>query len=291
MPGELPRKTPAARGGGGADDNRGYQTSSPSPVDLPSPDPAFHWTREAWGAALRCRPLERHAQHLFTSRQLALPDPAAWRAALSSAGADETRLMRVRQVHGNIVRVLRKNAVPGDAHAVRPEADALVSNQPGLALAVMVADCVPILLIDPARGAAGAIHAGWRGTCARITTHAIEAMQREFGTVPQDLLAAVGPSVGPHDYEVGPSVIDAFRHAGHAAADLERWFQRTDDRWHLDLWQANRDQLATSGVVADHIYICGLSTVSHPAILESYRREGAGAGRMAALVVVPESGN
>jgi copper oxidase (laccase) domain-containing protein len=86
---------------------------------------------------------------------------------------------------------------------------------------------------------------------------------------------------------VGPQLIDAFREAGHGRQDIERWFLRTEAKPHLDLWQANRDQLAAAGVRADHIYICALSTVSHPEILESYRRDGERAGRMAALVVVP----
>jgi YfiH family protein len=287
MPDELPRKSAPRAADASAHDNRGYRAGRPSPHDLPHPDPAFHWTREAWGAALRCRALDPHAQHLFTSRQLALPGHEAWQAALASAGAPGAPLMRVKQVHGNTVRVLRRDAVPADASDVRPEADALVSNQAGLALAVMVADCVPIILVDPVRRAAAVIHAGWRGTCARIAARTIEVMQRECETAPEDVVAAIGPSAGPWDYEVGPSLIDAFREAGHESRDLERWFLETDPRPHLDLWQANRDQLAAAGVPGDHIYICGLSTVAHPQILESYRRDGEQAGRMAALVVVP----
>ena len=111
----------------------------------PRPDAAFHWTSEAWGDALRCRALGAAAQHLFTSRQLALPDDAAWRAALTSVGSTPDRLMRVKQVHGNVVRVLKRGQVPETAHTQRPDGDAIVSNEAGLALAVMVADCVPIL--------------------------------------------------------------------------------------------------------------------------------------------------
>ncbi|HEX8032081.1 MAG TPA: laccase domain-containing protein, partial [Vicinamibacterales bacterium] len=153
-------------------------------MTLPEPDPAFHWTREAWGDALRCRPLSAVAQHLFTSKQLALPDPGAWRDALASVGSRPERLMRVKQVHGNVVRVLKQGEFPADAGDLRPDGDAIISNQAGLALAVMVADCVPVLLCDPIQGAAAAIHAGWRGTCARIAPTAIDQMQREFGTDP-----------------------------------------------------------------------------------------------------------
>lgn len=253
----------------------------------PSPDPAFHWSDETWGSALRCRLLPAQAQHLFTSRQLPLPDPSAWQAALASVGTTVDSLMRVRQVHGKVVRVLKRGQLPRDAADHRPDGDAVVSDQPGLSLAVMVADCVPILIADARAGAAAAVHAGWRGTCARMASVAVETMQREFGSRPEDLVAAIGPSAGPADYEVSESVVDAFLAAGHQAADLEAWFIRAHPKPHLDLWAANRDQLVKSGLSRDHIHICGLSTVSHPAVFDSYRVQGERAGRMAAIIVVP----
>ena len=256
-------------------------------MSLPQPDAAFHWSREAWGVALRCRPLETTTQHLFTSKQLALPDPESWQSAAASVGALPDRLMRVKQVHGNTVRVLRRGAVPDGAAETRPDGDAIASNHPGLVLAVMVADCVPILIADRRQGAAAAVHAGWRGTCARVAPTAIEVMRREFGSSPENLIAAIGPSVGPDDYEVGDSLIDAFRSAGHQPRDVDRWFIRSTAKPHLDLWRANTDQLIAAGVQADRIFSCGLSTVAHPEVFDSYRVHGEKAGRMAALVVVP----
>ena len=256
-------------------------------MTLPRPGATFHWTSEAWGHALRSDQLQAHAQHLFTSRQLALPADDAWRAALKSVGSTPDRLMRVKQVHGNVVRVLERGRVPADAGAARPDGDAIVSNQPGHALAVMVADCVPILLFDPATRAAAAIHAGWRGTCARVVDAAIDAMRQTFGTDPADLIAAIGPSVGPSDYVVGDSVVAAFRDAGHPQSDIDKWFDRRQDRIHLDLWAANIHQLTNAGVDAGDISLCGLSTVSHPEIFDSYRVEGERAGRMAGIIVVP----
>jgi YfiH family protein len=254
---------------------------------LPRPDAAFDWRHEPWGASLRCGALDPHAQHLFTSKQLALADPESWRQAIASVDATPDRLMRVKQVHGNTVRVLKRGQVPDDAAAQRPDGDALVSNEPGVALAVMVADCVPILIVDPVAGAAAAVHAGWRGTCARVAAAAVETMEREFGTKPPDLIAAIGPSVGPEEYEVGESVVEAFENAGHDKHDLDRWFLRSFAKPHLDLWRANGDQLLAAGLNADHIHICRLSTVAHPDVFESYRVMGERAGRMAGLVVVP----
>jgi len=258
-----------------------------APVKLPAPALGFRWTRETWGNALRCDALGARAQHLFTSKQLALPDPENWREALASLSSTPERLMRVKQVHGNRVRVLKHGEVPEGAADVRPDGDAIVSNEPGLALAVMVADCVPILIADRKRGAAAAIHAGWRGTCARVARAAVETMQREFGSDPADLVAAIGPSVGPDDYEVGESLIEAFIAAGHSTTDVDRWFIRTAPKPHLDLWSANRDQLIAAGVREDTIYMCRLSTVSHPDIFDSYRVAGEKAGRMAGIIIVP----
>jgi polyphenol oxidase len=259
-------------------------------MTLPRPDAAFDWSREPWGAALRCRGLAPYAQHLFTSKQLALPDPESWRQALASVGATPERLMRVKQVHGNNVRVLKRGQVPDAASEQRPDGDALVSNQPGLALAVMVADCVPILIADPVTGVAAAVHAGWRGTCARVAAAAVETMEREFGTQPSDLIAAIGPSVGPDDYEVGESVVEAFEQAGHDQQDLRRWFLapgRSFAKPHLDLWRANFDQLIASGLRADRVFTCGLSTVAYPDVFDSFRVAGERAGRMTGLIVVP----
>jgi len=255
-------------------------------MTLPQPDPAFRWSHESWGSALRCVPLESAAQHLFTSRQLQLPDERAWRLALESLPAPSDRLMRVRQVHGNSVRVIPRGHAGQSASDQRPDADALVSNEPGLVLAVMVADCVPILVADP-NGAAAAIHAGWRGTCARVASAAIEAMVTTFGTRPGDLVAAIGPSIGPDDYEVGMTVVDVFLSGGHPRQDVERWFSQSAPRPHLDLWAANRDQLIAAGVRPDRILTAGLSTLRHPEVFDSYRVEGERAGRMGALICVP----
>ena len=151
----------------------------------------------------------------------------------------------------------------------------------------MVADCVPILICDPARGAAAAIHAGWRGTCARVAPAAIDAMRASSAAIPRISIAAIGPSVGPDDYEVGESLIEAFLEAGHAASDVDRWFIRRGAKPHLDLWSANRRSADRRGRRPAQIHLCGLSTVSHPDIFDSYRVAGERAGRMAAIIVVP----
>lgn len=261
-------------------------------MTLPPPDPAFHWSHETWGPALRCSGLAAAAQHLFTSRQLELrASDTAWAAAAASLGAAPEDVRRVKQVHGNVVRVLRRGEAAATAGHERPDGDAIISNQPGLVLAVMVADCVPILLADPSTGAAGAVHAGWRGTCAGVAPAAVARLTTEFGTEPGNLIVAIGPSIGPEDYEVGEPLVEAFRNAGHSPGEIARWFRRRGTALHLDLWSANRDQLVAAGVDADRIFTARLSTRAHPEVFDSYRSDGERAGRMAGLIRVPEQFN
>jgi polyphenol oxidase len=270
------------------------RVTNESAMNLPSPDPAFHWTAEPWGHALRCRPLESVAQHLFTTRQLALRAPAAsdaeraWTQAAASLGAGVEQVMRVKQVHGRTVRILRSGQIAPSATDERPQADALTSNHVDLVLVVQVADCVPALIADSRTGAAAAVHAGWRGSCAGVARAAIETMQREFGTDPRDLIVALGPSIGPCCYDVGPDVVTALREAGWNDDQLSRWFVRSDDGpLRLDLWSANRDQIRDAGVAPENIHVSGLCTKTHVDVFDSYRAAGAAAGRMAGMIRVP----
>lgn len=265
-------------------------------MTLPASDPAFHWTAEAWGHALRCTPLAAVAQHAFTTRQLALrsaaaaQQAAAWTQATASVGGSLQQLIRVKQVHGAVVHVVRKDGPARRDSAERPEGDAIVSNAPGLVLSVQVADCVPILLADAQTGVVAAVHAGWRGTCAGVARAAVSAMTREFAADPGDLLAAIGPSIGPCCYTVGQNVIDQFHQAGASDEEISRWFVPSDHASSgLDLWMANRDQLIGAGVRDDRVFVARLCTLTHRDIFESYRAEGERAGRMAALIAVPDT--
>lgn len=261
----------------------------PASIDLPSPDPAFRWTRETWGAALRCRPLEAIAQHLFTTRQLQLrgvdSDGEVWRQVAAAVGGSAGHLLRVKQVHGRHVRVVRADAEIAAEAVLKPEADALASGAPGAILAVQVADCVPILIADPLSGAVAAVHAGWRGTAAGIARAAVEALGDAFGARASALVAAIGPSIGPCCYEVGAEVRESFRRDGATADSLGRWFRTSESgSWYLDLWAANHDQLVASGVSSAAIHTAGLCTRTRSDIFDSYRADGPRAGRMAAVV-------
>lgn len=260
------------------------------PMPTPPLPPAFRWTTEPWGPALVCDPLAEVAPHLFTTRALTLRvGPSAgsaheegWDALAASMGVAEDRLLRLRQVHGREVVTVRCGAVPPPVDEA-PEADALISDDPGCALAVRGADCVPLLLADRRTGAVGAVHAGWRGTATGAAVAAVHAMRRTFGTRPADLVAAVGPSIGPCCYQVGDELEEALLVAGHAPGRVEAWFAR-DAVLRLDLWAATRDQLVDAGLEPGHIYVCGICTACHPDQCFSFRRERKGTGRLAGVI-------
>ena len=259
---------------------------------------SFYWTDETWGAALRCRPLEPIAQHLFTTRQLQLPSPAAWRSLASAIGVQPERVVSLNQVHGREVVTIRRNVGADTLRAMQmelPQADALVSDAPDVALVVRAADCVPLLIGDGRTGAVAAVHAGWRGTAERVAVAAIDALARDFGSRPDDLVVAIGPAIGACCYEVGSDLVDAFAAAGHERYLIDRWFVTPRDRkMRLDVAGANRDQLILAGVREENIHASGLCTAMHLDVLTSYRAEKARAGRIAGVIrasAAPAAGN
>jgi YfiH family protein len=264
--------------------------SSPSYTSLPRASDGFEWTTESWGAALRCVPLAVHAPHLFTTRQLELSSPPNVRALAESIGAHAVAM--VHQVHGRELVVVRKGS-PIPDH--RPLADALISDAPDVAIAVRAADCVPLLMADRARGVVAAVHAGWRGTAARVAVAAVDALAREFGTRPTDLVVAIGPSIGACCYEVKTDLVDAFAAAGHERYLIDRWFlspppargSMTRAPLTLDVPRANIDQLVLAGVPEDQIHSSELCTAMHLDVLTSYRKEKEKAGRIAGAIRAP----
>jgi hypothetical protein len=262
-----------------------------------TPIDRFVWTREDWGAALRCNPLAAVADHFFTTRQLWLrgdSEEEDWRRVARTIGVPPARLLRLTQVHGRDVFVCRDGGAHENMPALLaddastgvawPEADISMTDDPTVALAIQVADCVPLLLADASTGVIAAVHAGWRGTAAGAAPVAVTALTREFGVKPERLIVAMGPSIGPCCYAVGDELIDAFR-AGGFARNIDRWFTRDDaGALRLDVWAANRDQLVASGVAAAAIHQANLCTASRPDLFASYRRDGPGTGRIAAVI-------
>src|SRR6202171_5657203 len=227
---------------------------------------------------------------------------AANRAKFAAAlAAKQMPLITLRQIHSDVIHVV---AAPT---AEAPKADALVTRTPGLLLGAQTADCVPILLADTRRRVVAAIHAGWRGTLARIALQILWLMRIEVATRSRDVFSALGLAIGRCCYEGGPEVAQAFAAQFRAAAD---WFDGPFDqlahgeeplwlpwltmmppghvppppRVQLDLRAANRWQLADAGVPESKIAVSDLCTACRPNLLFSYRREGAKTGRMIAVI-------
>lgn len=159
--------------------------------------------------------------------------------------------------------------------------DGLITNELGIPLMLRFADCVPILLYDPAHHAIGIAHAGWRGTVAKVLTNTVNAMRQEFGTLPHDLFACIGPSIGPCCYEIGADVLEKVKHAYPDTFDL---LIHQNGAAHLNLWQANAAQLRALGV--GQIEIAEICTADHTHDFYSWRREQAHTGRFAAIIAL-----
>jgi len=218
----------------------------------------------------------------------------------SAAGAKDLPLINLKQFHSDVIHVFE------NAPSTEPcKGDASITNRPGLALAIQTADCVPILLVDPKKRAIAAIHAGWRGTLARIAAKTIGKMQMHFASNPRDLLAAIGPSIGPCCYEVGTEVATQFLSQFPDAPAYFDEFRTGDEpnpvQWlnmmppgHqpppkgvlLDLRKANRSQLQAAGLRPQNIHTIGLCTACHPDLLFSYRKQGPASGRLMSIIAL-----
>jgi len=250
----------------------------------------FCWTQEQCGLVLRCSSLSKISSHFVTTRGRSVGGATAdraWATIAKSIGLRSQRLIRVRQEHGRNIVVIRRSR----SHSIMPYgtigADAIVTDDPMIALGVRVADCVPILLCDPSTRTVGIVHAGWRGTSAGIAREVVCSMRDEFCVKPHEIIAVIGPSIGPCCYEVGEEVYKIFISAGYTKATLEKWFSwGKGTRCRLDLWRANRDQLVSLGVSDDRIHIAGLCTSERIDLFYSHRREGNADERFAAVIRV-----
>jgi polyphenol oxidase len=246
----------------------------------------FEWTDGPVGRVLTAVALAPFATNFFTTRALSFRGPSAvddYRSLRKALDVQDQSLVTVKQVHGRTVLVVGDAASHSGraTTADQPEADAIVATDPARALAVRVADCVPVLVADRHRRAVAAVHAGWRGTCAGVVAETIQAIE-ELGVAASDLVAAVGPSIGPCCYQVDDRVRTAFL---GMTPDAAGWF--TEDgpgHWRLDLWQAAVDQLESAGLAPEAISVARLCTKDHLDTFFSYRAEGSGTGRIIAAI-------
>lgn len=166
-----------------------------------------------------------------------------------------------------------------------PNTDALVTAEEDVCLMVLSADCVPVLLYDPEKRVAAAIHAGWRGTAAQIVRQTIEFMHEKWGCSPVHIRAGIGPSIGPCCFETGEEVAQVFTALFPDHPEICRP-GRKEGKFQVNLWETNRLTLQQAGVLPGHIEVAGMCTVCHPDHFFSYRRDGQAAGRFGAGIMV-----
>jgi YfiH family protein len=192
------------------------------------------------------------------------------RRVARSVGARREDLFAAYQVHGRAVTTVDASTPP------RPRCDVLIADSPARTLMLRYADCTPVLLVDPVKRCIAAVHAGWRGSAVRAAGAAVEALAHAFGSAPGDLLAGIGPAIGPCCYEVGQDVVEAF-------ADRPELFSGGK----LDLWEGNRQALIEAGVMPGQIEVAGICTQCESDRFFSHRANGGQpAGRFAALIRV-----
>lgn len=218
-------------------------------------------------------------------------------------GKENFSLVTVRQTHSTIIHHVIEPAAPDEDP---PQGDGLMTSVPGLLLAIKTADCFSVLLADSRNRAVAALHAGWRGTLGRIAENCVGRMRIEFGSRPEDLLAAIGPGIGACCYRVGQEVFDQFESQFTYVSDLFRQVSESDPvrekypllfltarppghselepSLYLDLAEANRRQLIASGVNPGSIYTIGECTSCQPDLFFSHRRDQGSTGRMMSAI-------
>ncbi len=188
-------------------------------------------------------------------------------------GWDPGRIVSARQAHGrSVAAVGREHLGAPDL----PECDALVTGEAGVLLLLKFADCVPVILWDPVRRVVALVHAGWRGTILGTPGAAAEFMAERYGSRPSDLLAGIGPSIGPCCYQVGPEVVARAERAFAGACVVQR---DAGGETRLDLWSANAETLMRAGVPEENIEVAGLCTRCRNDLFFSHRAAGGLTGR------------
>lgn len=166
--------------------------------------------------------------------------------------------------------------------------DGLITNVPGVVLVTFYADCVPLLLVDPVHRAIGSAHSGWRGTVNNMGKAVVEAMTKAFGTKPEDVVAAIGPSICQDCYEVSGDVIGAFQKAYDPGLWPSLFYEKENGKYQLNLQQACFENFLSSGLLPEHISLPDLCTCCNPELLYSHRASGRKRGNLAAFLTIRE---
>lgn len=176
----------------------------------------------------------------------------------------------------------------GDRGKRFQETDGMITDVPGICLVTFYADCVPLYFVDPVKKAIGLSHSGWRGTVGKIGKVTIELMQKTYGSDPEDIIAAIGPSICRDCYEVSGDVIQQFRESFDEAYWPELFYKKENGKYQLDLWRANERIFTEAGIREDHIAVTNVCTHCNPDILFSHRTTGDKRGNVSAFLALKQ---
>jgi YfiH family protein len=199
--------------------------------------------------------------------------------SLQALGCDPSTVFDVWQVHG--ADVAYAAAPRPDSESVR-QADIILTDKPNVTLYMRFADCVPIMVHDPRRGVVGVAHAGWKGTVQDVAASMVNAMREQYGSNPSDLVAGIGPSIGPDHYEIGPDVIAQVRQK--FGEEAQQVLPSYDGKIHFDLWKTNKLLLERAGIGI--IEVAGICTACNMQDWFSHRAEKGRTGRFGALITL-----
>lgn len=200
-------------------------------------------------------------------------------------GIAKEKFLYASQVHSGDVKIIDRLSLQNGILSQNPRTDATITSIPGICLMVMVADCVPVILFDPSKRVSAVIHAGWRGTVKHITSNSIRTMVDHFACNPADIIAGIGPSIGPCCYEVGEDV-RSFVEESFGTSDGYLIPGKHTSKPHFDLWYANHKQLTDCGVKPENIETSEICTLCNSETFFSSRASGGVTGRFAAGICI-----
>lgn len=209
-----------------------------------------------------------------------------YRRIANALGVDENRMVLSHQTHTTNVRVVTAEDAGKGVIKERDyrDVDGLITNVPGITLVTFYADCVPLYFLDPVHKAIGLSHSGWRGTVKRMGQVTIEAMGRNYGTKPEDVIACIGPSICQDCYEIGEEVAEEFKTGFDPGYWEELLLDKKNGKYQLDLWRANELIFLEAGIRPEHIQITDICTHCNPDALFSHRSAGDGRGNLAGFL-------
>ena len=198
----------------------------------------------------------------------------------NAIGVTPESMVYTQQTHTTNVKRVGK----ADCGTSLPETDGMITNEADVCLVTFYADCVPLYFVDPVKKAIGLSHSGWRGTVNNMAQATVDAMVKEFGCEPKDILAAVGPSICQDCYEVSEDVILEFKEKFKEEHYEDLFYKKENGKYQLNLWKANEIRFLEAGILPEHMAISNLCTCCNPDVLFSHRVTGWDRGNLSAFL-------